>query len=804
MAGDNISHEVFEEGIGQSDVFILVWSTNACDSRWVWEELDAACAKRASDKGYRIIPVLIEDIDLPVRLKNTKYRKIEDTGSYDSDFRNILKSIQSHSHSWPEQSSIEFKSDARGPHALSISFPDSPQYFCNRQNELARLNKFLKDSTQARGPRIVVLHGMPGVGKSILASHWVHLALKQFPGGGLHADFLSHDPSKLPDLDEILGNLLRDLLIGSKLRMQYPEIPKDRKLWRDHYQRLTASKRILMFAENVTQYAQIKYTMPRGPGSLIIVTTNEYPKEFDLENAECIELQTFDRRDSMEMIRSLLENVRKCDSEEDLNALAEGCGDLPIALSVSASQLRHHKSWPVSYFMTRIHDKGIFDALDEFGSEQLIEVFNCVYKSLEPDTQRLYRRLSLFPGVTVTSYIAEALTDISGGNDCLKQLHDANLVTEITPGRYNIHNLIAEHMKQVFADDETEGTDHHLVRSLVDWYCRALKSADIAVVEDRLRLATDLPSVSKVAVPELASPKQAHDWYATERCNIIPVMKLAYGYDLHEHVWQMAEAMWLLYSALNYYNDWKDSVDFGIDAAEECKHIGAQARLRILRARYLADDDQHEKAASDMSEAKFLAAGTDNLTLQASVEEFEGVCAMRAGKKERAHEAFTSARNKMQQVPNTRGVAIIDYLLSKYHLQFESCSAYEDALAASLRALSVFEEIQDMMNVAKVRMQAAKARLGLGEPSSAVEDIELAIELSEQLGIVYHRAEAHELAADAYSRIGQHQKAEKHRREARGLYSELGYPNSPQRMEAEPVDAEVDDDEAESGGQGSG
>src|SRR4051794_40003283 len=55
-----------EEGLSNADVFILVWSEAASQSNWVGTELRATLRRRVDDSGLRIVPVLLDDISLPV------------------------------------------------------------------------------------------------------------------------------------------------------------------------------------------------------------------------------------------------------------------------------------------------------------------------------------------------------------------------------------------------------------------------------------------------------------------------------------------------------------------------------------------------------------------------------------------------------------------------------------------------------------------------------------------------------------------------------------------------------------------
>lgn len=55
-----------EEGLVNSDTFILVWSAAAQQSNWVGTELRAYIRRRVDDNSLRVIPLMIDKTALPV------------------------------------------------------------------------------------------------------------------------------------------------------------------------------------------------------------------------------------------------------------------------------------------------------------------------------------------------------------------------------------------------------------------------------------------------------------------------------------------------------------------------------------------------------------------------------------------------------------------------------------------------------------------------------------------------------------------------------------------------------------------
>lgn len=70
--GESIVERVFA-GLNGSDVLLIVLSRAAVASRWVKEELDVAVMRRLSENDIRILPVLIENCDVPTPLRHIRY-----------------------------------------------------------------------------------------------------------------------------------------------------------------------------------------------------------------------------------------------------------------------------------------------------------------------------------------------------------------------------------------------------------------------------------------------------------------------------------------------------------------------------------------------------------------------------------------------------------------------------------------------------------------------------------------------------------------------------------------------------------
>lgn len=92
LPGDKLIHKIFEEGLKAPDAFIIVLSTTSVTKPWVREELDVAAVKRISN-GMKLIPVVIDDCEIPGVLTATLYQKFDKPENYDASFDRVISAI---------------------------------------------------------------------------------------------------------------------------------------------------------------------------------------------------------------------------------------------------------------------------------------------------------------------------------------------------------------------------------------------------------------------------------------------------------------------------------------------------------------------------------------------------------------------------------------------------------------------------------------------------------------------------------------------------------------------------------------
>lgn len=90
--GDSLVDKIFEEGLKEADAIIIVLSKVSINKPWVREELSSSVVAKIQN-GTKLLPVLIDDCEVPVSLKHLVWEQIQDLQEYDESFEKIVSSI---------------------------------------------------------------------------------------------------------------------------------------------------------------------------------------------------------------------------------------------------------------------------------------------------------------------------------------------------------------------------------------------------------------------------------------------------------------------------------------------------------------------------------------------------------------------------------------------------------------------------------------------------------------------------------------------------------------------------------------
>lgn len=90
--GDSLVDKIFEEGLRQAQAVIVVLSNTSVQKPWVREELNTSVVNKII-RGTRLIPVVIDECEVPESLRSTLWQRVDDIADYEQSLQRILSAI---------------------------------------------------------------------------------------------------------------------------------------------------------------------------------------------------------------------------------------------------------------------------------------------------------------------------------------------------------------------------------------------------------------------------------------------------------------------------------------------------------------------------------------------------------------------------------------------------------------------------------------------------------------------------------------------------------------------------------------
>ncbi|HET6502924.1 MAG TPA: tetratricopeptide repeat protein [Amycolatopsis sp.] len=650
--------------------------------------------------------------------------------------------------------------------------PAAKGRFVNRRRELARARR-LVDTGRRSSPRIVVVGGMPGVGKSTLVCQVVEAARDSYPGGVLYVDFTELRDSPDTAVSDALVSCLRALDVADAV------IPSSlgelTKLFRSH----TADEPVLVVLDDVSETGQVRPLVPTARGSAVLVTSTSRLPELSLDGAELLWLEPLDRASSEKLITGVCRRARN--EPDALAALVEQCGRLPIALEVAAARLRDRPSLSVGALVAEIADSSRGLHALSIGRERTVSaVFTLSYQDLGEAARRMYRLLGVLPCRDFTAGLAAVAAGVEQAvaEELLDELVGAGLLGENTDGRFSFHGLARRHAVDQADAEEPEDEQVEALHRMVRYLLFRTVYADLAVLgTGRLRITPHDEVVQGVTDPFAGEDRKARalEWLDQERANILAAVRVAADRGWHDLCWQLAESVTALYVSRRYLVDWTDSSQVGANSAQVVGNAAAEARLRSFVSRAWTDLGDAERAGKELAAALPLAEAAGDRRLLASVWEmlarhYDHV--EPAG----ADRAYETALTLFAENADARGVAFTTYFHGR---SLGDRGRWAEALDVLVRARTLVDELGEpaddrMRGRVLTTLGITFGRLGRGDEAVAVLAQAIAL-----LGPYPHfEAQAQEALADVAVRTGDPAPAAQALRRALEIHTDLGGPET--------------------------
>ncbi|MFG1989883.1 BTAD domain-containing putative transcriptional regulator [Actinoplanes sp. NPDC048988] len=497
--------------------------------------------------------------------------------------RNILEGSQEDRPAAPAVLTVT--EEPATPRQLPLDDP----HFSGRRPELERLCALL---SSAGTPRVAVISGRAGVGKSALAVRAAHDLADAYPDGQLYATLdgsSAHPASAATVLDRFL----------QALGVPGPEIPSGTDARAAMYRSRTADRRILVVLDDAGNEEQVQPLISTGPHSATVVTSRS--RLTLLGGAAQLDLAPLDPAAGLELLRKVAGREPGRDRPADLTRLVELCDGLPLALRIAGARLAARPHWPAADLVSRMaNDDRRLDELAH-GGLAVRSGLESSYELLAEPARHAFRLLSGVRMTEIASWSAAPLLGLDplDAEDAVEALVDAQLVgTHATPTslvRYRLHGLTADYARELAHVEDGAAERSASMRRLLSatmflgQEAHRRQYGDLSLIHGTAKRRTlPAPLVDRL----LDQPMR---WLQDERHLLVAAVRWAQAEGLDELCWDLAVTAATLFEWGGFFDDWQLTHDISLDAVRAAGNQRGEAMLtHSIGALYLRQDRRAE------------------------------------------------------------------------------------------------------------------------------------------------------------------------------------------------------------------
>ncbi len=469
---------------------------------------------------------------------------------------------------------IQVQLSSPAPVALAGLPPKVPG-FSGREIELAELAETL---APREGKSVVVvsaLAGLAGVGKTALAIQAGHKALEAgWFDAALFVDLFGYDPARQIAPIQALGSLLRALGVPGE---HIPLTQTDREtLYRSLLvERGRAGQRVLIVADNVSATSQVAPLLAGDPHRVLVTSRSTLA---DLTGARLLEVDMLTPIEAVKLLDQALHAANPADTRvrDDLPAVEELSrlsGHLPLALQVVAALLCGDPGQPVAELVHTLSGAtNRLQALDYSGELSVRGAFDLSYQNLDAAQARLFRLLSLNPGMQTSTEAAAALVnlDITQAHRLLDRLCRAHLIQPgMTRGYFRFHDLLRLYAADRSASEDGDVDRDAATERLMDYYLITTRAA-VSYLDPQATVPAHLdPFVDR---------QQALVWLDRERPTLVATVTLAQEARQPTVTIDLSQALFRYFDLRKHWSDWLTTYQLAMVATRDVGNRQTEGR----------------------------------------------------------------------------------------------------------------------------------------------------------------------------------------------------------------------------------
>ncbi|HEY0639900.1 MAG TPA: tetratricopeptide repeat protein [Pseudonocardiaceae bacterium] len=649
--------------------------------------------------------------------------------------------------------------------------PAPVRHFAGRAGQLTRLTELLAEPRPPRAMLITAIGGTAGVGKTALAVHWANQVADSFPDGQLYVNLRGFDaaPSQLAPAEVLRGFL-------EALGVPVERIPADPGARTGLYRSLLAGRRMLILLDNARDAEQVRPLLPGSPGCLVLVTSRQQmPGLVAAEGAHPMVLDLLSEAEARDLLALRLGEPQVAAEPEAVRRIVTASAGLPLALAVVTARAQTYPGFPLALLADELDETRLdgFASADPTMDLRVVLSWSC--RKLEPRTARLLRLLGLHPGGGFGPHAAASVAGrpVAETRRRLAALVHANLVSEPSPGRYAMHDLLRAYAAEQAEEAEPAPERRRALGRMLDHYLHAAHAADLLLYPHRDPIAVP-PVPDGVSLPAFAGREQAWAWLTTEHRVLLDVVELAAdGFDTQ--LWQLA---WSLSMFLDRIGAWAEQCRvqrLAVAAGARTGELDAQARARrnwavaCLRRQHHAEAGEHLRLALELYDELGDHVGAARTVLNM------GILAEQQADFRAALEHAQRAFERFALAGHAHGQANALNNIGWYHIQLGD---HESALDHCRRALALQQEIGNTYWQAHAWDSLGYAHHHLGRYGEAIHCFGAALALWRDAGERYFEATTLTHLGDSQHAAGDPEGARSAWSRATAILDDLAHPDA--------------------------
>lgn len=658
------------------------------------------------------------------------------------------------------------------PRQLPMDIPE----FVGRADLMRELDRAATTRSGELGAGVVIIDGMPGVGKSALAVHWAHQVRDRFEDGDFFVNLNGFSDTGVVDDSAVVDDLLVALGTPPDESMN----PRARELL---LSRLMMNRRTLVVLDNARSSDHVRKLISLLNHSLILITSRQRLTSLSTAmGARRIQVPPMPAREGAELLTRRLDSTVELPEEAGRELVAR-CGGLPLVIAILAEHLVTFRPPEIASVTKHLDLRRLIAELGEDGdgSNSARTFFSWSYEALPAEERRLFRLLGLHPGPNIG---IEAAASCGGRTTAaikrsLGILVGAHLLERPDVlDRYQFHDLLREFATFCAERDESPDRVRAAERRMIGHYLASATAAHHTMYPGHLT-PPPLPLEKDVVPVQFVDAAHAQGWASRERTNINSVIHMASAHGHHDHAWRLADTAATFLDRYGQFEDSRSVREIAVKAAAAAGDREAEASSQVGLGMTLGTLGLPTEARRCLDLALRYAEETGNERGQASTLYQLGKLAMTMGAADTAAQLFQRCLDIAQRINDAEALcwthvdlgnalrvlkdhdnALLHLRQSEFHAQriadtsahakslagigavYRDQGDHDAALSYCRQALALTEGLPDMAVTAETCVTLAEVSHVRGDTTMAHAYIQQALDVCNESHLIAEEARA--------------------------------------------------------------